>query len=102
MPESVFDEDSLPGCDHLHASVVELDWHGFRLRKALAEDPPPTLLHGVAFTSHNPPRGWGDGEDRVTVVTVRFKRLNDGSGRYVCGGCPLCRPWEFSRVATAP
>ena len=72
-----------------------LDWHGFRLRKPLTEDPPPALTHGITFTSLNPPRGWGDGEDRVTVVTVPFKRANDGSGRYVCGGCPLCTPWKF-------
>ena len=95
VPEVVFDESGLPDCEPLQAALVTLDWHGFRLRKSLTEAPPQKLTHRIDVSILNPPLGWGDGEERLSGITVTFKRLNDGSSRYVCGGCPLCKPWEF-------
>lgn len=97
MVETVVDEYSMPDCTLAEPTAVILDWHGFRLRVERAEPGlPDKVQHAISYARLNPPLGWGNGEDSMNIMQVTFKRLNDGSKRYICRACPVCKPWEFS------
>ena len=79
--------------------MVTLDWHGFsrlapkptkKLGKVIAV-PMPRLLGGASIDSWAPLEG---NEEALLVWTVQFKLV---AGRYICAGCPICRPDELER-----